>query len=124
LSKIFRRWIYHATEEPKVISSNEFEDYKKEGWADSPAEFLNKKDVGIDEEKLDSGDFQETMKAQQVMDSIEGVKDSLNGALNLDNMTKVKLESYARKHLGIELDRRKKKSTLIDTIRENLHGDS
>jgi hypothetical protein len=78
LSKIFRRWIYHATNEPQVINSNEFENYKKDGWADSPAEFLNKKDVGIDEEKLDSGDFQETMKAQQVMDSIEGVKDSLN----------------------------------------------
>jgi hypothetical protein len=39
-------------------------------------------------------------------------------------MTKVKLENYARKHLGIELDRRKKKDTLIDIIRENLHGDS
>lgn len=124
MSKTFRRWIYHATKEPQVINSNEFENYKKDGWADSPAEFLNKKDVGIDEEKLDAGDFQETMKAQQVMDSVEGVKDSLNGALNLEVMTKVQLENYARKHLDLELDRRKKKDTLIDIIRENLHGDS
>ena len=47
----------------------------------------------------------------------------ISTALNESGSFKAIQESSIS-NLGIELDRRKKKSTLIDTIRENLHGDS
>ena len=112
--KIFKRWIYHATEEPKIINSDEFESYKEKGWADTPAAFVNIKESGID--------VDDPEKVQQFGEAIEGVKDSLNGALNLDNMTKRELEAYARKHYGQELDRRKSKPKLIKQVKELIHG--
>lgn len=114
----FRRWIYHATEEPKIINSDEFESYESEGWADSPARFLNLEDVGIDKEKTDAGDEQETAKAQQALDAVEGVVQSINGALNLELMNKEELEDYAREHFGVELDRRKRIKTLLKQVKE------
>lgn len=112
--KIYKTWIYHATEEPKIINSDEFETYQKEGWADTPAAFVNIKEAGID--------VDDPVKVQQFGDAISGVKDSLNGALNLDNMTKKELEAYAREHYSQELDRRKSKAKLIKQVKEMIHG--
>lgn len=105
--KDFKQWIYHETKKPKIINNSEFEDHKALGWADSPAQFLKLEAVGIDKEKINSGDEQETSKAQQALDAVEGIVQSLNNQLNIDQMNKNQLEAYILEHYGIDLDRRK-----------------
>ena len=105
--KDFKRWIYHETKKPKVINDSEYETYFALGWRDSPACFLNLESVGIDKAKTDAGDEQETAKAQQALEAVEGVVQSLNNSLNIDIMNKNKLEAYIQEHYGIDLDKRK-----------------
>ncbi len=114
--KVFKTWIYHATEQPKIIDSNEFEAYEKEGWADTPAKFVNIKEAGIDPDNQE--------QVQQFGEAIEGVKDSLNGALNVDNMDKDELEAYAREHYGVELDKRRSRKKLLKQVKELIHGET
>lgn len=111
-----KRWIYHTTEEPKVINDSEFEEYKKEGWADTPAAFVNIEEAGID--------VDDPEQVQQFGEAIEGVKDSLNGALNVDKMDKDQLEAYARDHYGQELDKRKSKKKLLQRVKEMIYGET
>ena len=117
MSTDFKRWIYSETKDPRIINNSEFEKFEVLGWADSPAQFLKLKSVGIDQKKIDDGDEQEAAKAQQVFDTVEGVKESLNGALNLDKMTKQELEDYAKEHFGVDLDRRMKPDKMVKKIR-------
>lgn len=124
MSKIFKTWIYHETEEPKIVNSDEVESYFKDGWADSPIEFMDKSDFGIDQDKLDEGDFNEMMKGQQVVEAVKGVTDALNGELNLENMSKLQIKKYAEKHTDLKLVMSKTKPKLIAQIREAMNGDS
>lgn len=117
-----KTWIYHATEEPKVIDQAEYESYKKDGWLDSPAPFLTYEQIGLDSEKIKAEDDHELVKATQAFAAVEGVKECLNGELNLDEMSKAELEEYARKHLDMELDKRRSKARLCTEIREALDG--
>ena len=117
MSKDFKRWIYHETKEPRIINDSEFERFEALGWADSPAKFLKLETIGISQKKIDDGDEDEAAKAQQTLDAVEGVKESLNGSLNLDSMNKNELETYAKEHFGIDLDRRKNPDTLVKEIR-------
>ena len=117
MSTDFKRWIYSETKDPRIINNSEFEKFEALGWADSPAQFLKLKSVGIDQKKIDDGDEEEAAKAQQVFDTVEGVKESLNGALNLDKMNKQELEDYAKEHFGVDLDRRMKPDKMVKKIR-------
>lgn len=121
--KNFKMWIYHETEKPKVIDSSELKEYVDDGWADSPARFIKLDQFGIDKEKTDALDPEECAKAQQCLDSVEGVVRSLNGALNLDNMNKRELEIYAQDHFGVELDRRKKLKDLRAQVRSIIEAE-
>lgn len=112
MSKDFKRWIYHETKEPKVIYDSQFEEFEALGWCDSPARFLKLEAVGVDKEKVDAGDEQEIAKAQQALDSVQGVVNSLNGSLNIDKMTKKEIEEHIKDHFDIDLDRRKSLKTL------------
>lgn len=104
-----RTWIYHKTEEPKIVYQHQAQDYFDKGWADSPARFVKLKDVGIDET--------DPIQVQQFGESMEGVKNAVNDALNLDDMTKRELVNYAKEHFDTDLDKRDYKSTLIKTVR-------
>lgn len=104
-----RTWIYHKTEEPKIVYQHQVQDYYDKGWADSPARFAKLKDVGIDET--------DPIQVQQFGESMAGVKDALNGALNLEDMTKRELVDYAKKHFNTKLDKRDYKNSLIKTVR-------
>ena len=84
MAKDFKQWIYHETNKPKIINSSEYEDQRALGWADSPAEFIKLEDVGIDKVKTEAGDKDETAKAQQALEAVEGVVQSLNNQLNID----------------------------------------
>ena len=105
MSKDFKRWIYHESLPPKIINDSEFSDYDE--WSDSPAKFLKLEAVGIDKDLVDSGDKGETDKAQQALDAVEGVVQSLNNQLNIDTMNKNQLEAYIKEHYSIDLDKRK-----------------
>tara|TARA_R110000782_G_C14461980_1_gene373592 strand:+ start:124 stop:468 length:345 start_codon:yes stop_codon:yes gene_type:complete len=109
MAKIFKQWIYHKTKEPKVIDSNDFEAQEAMGWADSPASFITIADFGAD------GD--DPKQVQQLGEAIQGVRDAANGALNLDIMSKKELETYAKKHFDIDLDRRKKAKDLRESVK-------
>jgi len=124
MTEVYKTWIYHETEKPKVINSDEYEKYNKEGWQDSPACFIDHADIGLDADKIKDSDDEEFIKATQVFKAVEGVVDCLNGELNLEVMSKNELEEYARKHLDTELDKRRSKKRLVAEIRELLNGDS
>lgn len=111
-NKIFKRWIYHAELEPKIINSDEFEAHENDGWADTPAKFAKIKDFGVDEN--DPG------AVQALGESIDGVKDRLNGELNIDKMSKKDLEDCAKKHFNVDLDRRNGVKALRSEVRELL----
>lgn len=117
-------WIYHETEAPKVINSADYEEHKEDGWRDTPAAFLKIEAVGLSQEKIDAGDEEENAKAQQVFDAVEGVKESINGALNLDDMNKDEIASYALEHHGLELSKRKSLKNLRKIVREHINGNS
>ena len=117
MSKDFKRWIYSETKEPRIIDDSEFDKFEALGWADSPARFLKLETIGISQAKIDDGDTEEYSKAQEILDVVEGVTDSLNGALNLDSMNKQELEDYAKEHFGVDLDRRFKPDKMIKKIR-------
>jgi len=107
MSKSFRMWVYHETKAPKIISSDDLQEHEAIGWRDSPACFLRLDAIGIDKELTDAGDESETAKAQQALEAVEGVVQSLNNQLNIDKMNKNQLESYILEHYGIDLDKRK-----------------
>lgn len=120
MTNTFKMWIYHATKEPKIIDSEALETMQAQGWADSPAEFMDLTVVGLDLAKIAAGDKEEIAKAQQAKDAIEGVKESLNGQLNLSQMSKSDAIEYAHDHLGLEIDKKKTKNTIIKEIKKEL----
>ena len=115
MPKIYRTWIYHKTEDPKIVNQDEFESYKIKGWSDTPATFAKIKDFGIDETDASA--------VQVLGEAMEGVKDRLNGELNISIATKQELEDYALKHFNVDIDRRKKLIDIRKQVRE-LIGNS
>jgi len=118
MSDVFRMWVYHESEEPKIIDSDKFEEMKEQGWSDTPATFIKFEDFGIDKEKLEEGDFSEALKVEQLDKAFDGVCHAMNGALNFELMSKNELEEYALKHFKTDLDKRRSKANLIKQIKE------
>ena len=108
--KIFKQWVYHKTKAPKIINSAEFESLEVQGWADSPAKFIQLKDFNVDPNN--------NAEVQQFGETIEGVKDVVNGALNIDIMSKKELEVFANKSFGVDIDRRKGIKVLRKQVKE------
>jgi hypothetical protein len=114
MAKTYKKWIYHATNEPMVINSDEFEGYSDDGWSDTPATFAKIKDFGVDEE--------DPSAVQVLGEAIEGVKNRLNGELNLDVMKKRELEDYAREHFNVDLDSFKSLKSLRSEVKALIEG--
>jgi hypothetical protein len=113
-------WVYRENDEPMIIPESEYENYKADGWLESPASFITLESMGIDKEKLESGDISEAFKGQQVQESIHGVVESLNGMLNLEKMNKAELVSFAKKHAGIKAKSKERKPDLVTKIKAEL----
>jgi len=88
-------WIYHETEEPKIVDEDQATVFYGEGWEDSPAKFVKTTDFGIEPDDA-SG-------VQALGESIEGVKDALNAQLNIESMKPKELKAFASKHHGMEI---------------------
>lgn len=110
MSKNFRRWIYHAKNDPKIIDSCDFEKHEKAGWADTPAKFAKIVDFGVDEN--------DPAAVQVLGEAIAGVNERINGELNLELMSKDELEKHARKHFKVELDKRRTKAVMVAEIKD------
>lgn len=114
MSNVYRRWIYHATEEAKIINSDEFDTYKKDGWADSPAEFCKTTDFNVDPKDKE--------KVQALGEAIEGVADRINGELNVDVMDKEQLAMFAKEHFAVDLEMNKRVGTLRKQVKKLIGG--
>jgi hypothetical protein len=94
-----RTWIYHPSEEPRVIDQADYDQYYAQGWRDSPASFANVAAFGINPD--------DPVAVQQVGDAVQGVADALNGALNLNEMEKDEILLYAETHFNRDLSPQK-----------------
>lgn len=88
-------WLYHPEHEPVLVTWEEAEELKKQGWVDTPAKFKNKENT--DSAAIPTPSF--------------------------EDMTKVEIDEYG-KEVGIELDRRKTKANMIKDLTEFLDGNS
>ena len=79
-----KAWIYHETEQPKIVDADKRQPYFDDGWADSPVKFIKIADFAV----LPDNE----MGIQQLGDAVEGVAKALNGALNIDSMDRDELE--------------------------------
>jgi len=107
-------WVYHETEEPKIVEADEAQAYYDDGWKDSPRLFVKTTDFGV------AADDQ--IAVQQLGEAIEGVAESLNGALNIGEMSKGELEEYAQDHFGKDIDKRKGISKLRNEVQGMIDG--
>jgi len=85
-------WIYHPDHEPKIVNSDDAEEWYSDGWFDSPAKFIKTTDFGIDPE--------DEAAVQGLGEAIEGVKNAANGALNIGKMSLDEIAEYALEHVG------------------------
>lgn len=114
MTKTYRRWIYHKTEEAKIINSDEFKAYEDDGWKDSPAEFCKTTDFGVDPKDKE--------KVQTLGEAIEGVADRLNGELNVKVMDKEQLQMFAKEHFNVDLEMNKRIGTLRKQVKKLIGG--
>ena len=114
MANTYRRWIYHKTEEAKIINSDEFDSYKDDGWKDSPAEFCKTTDFNVDPKDKE--------KVQALGEAIEGVADRINGELNVNVMDKEQLAMFAKEHFNVDLEINKRIGTLRKQVKKLIGG--
>ena len=110
-------YVYKDGKEPEIIDVSNKEDWFKKGWFDTPAKV---KGV-LDGFNVEPGD---EMAVQLVGETIEGVKNYLNGYLNLDIMQKKDLLEFGGKHLGTEFNKRATKVFILGKIRGLINDNS
>ena len=108
-----RCWVYHATEEPKVVNNEEAQSYYDDGWKDSPASFVKVTEFDVDPD--------DALSVQQLGEAFEGVKDMANGALNLNDMKAKELDKYAKKNFDKKL-KGKTKPAKVKEIEALING--
>lgn len=103
-----RHWIYHESEAPRAVNVN---DAFKDGWSDHPV--IKMPDCGIDPD--------DPIAVQSFGETVEGLKECLNGLLNLREMKSGELKVFCKKHYGKTI--KGKKPILIAQI-EAFNNDS
>jgi hypothetical protein len=109
-------WIYHETEEPKIIDSDNYELFHKQGWRDSPALFIKIADFDID--------LDDVVGIQNLGDTVQGVANSLNDGLAVGKMDITQLVEFASEHYGKELDDTKGVRQLRKEVKAMINGNS
>lgn len=107
-------WIYHATEEPKIVDADQATVFYGEGWEDSPAKFVKTTDFGVEPD--------DAIGVQALGETIEGVKDALNAQLNIGDMRPKELKNFALDHYGKEIKGNREK--LLKQVRELTNDNS
>lgn len=110
----YRTWVYKSKEEAKIIDSDDKQKYLDDGWADSPAAFIDiKEDFGIEPDN--------TMEVQGVGSAIDGVAKYHNNLLNIEKLTRKELDLFAKNHWDLDLDRRKTVKNMLHQVAKH-HG--
>lgn len=101
-----RQYLYKDGQDPIIVDGRTKQSKIKEGWSESPIEFIKTTDFDCDPN--------DKLKVQQLCESIEGVKDCLNGLLNLSKMKLSELRDFSYKHYDESLiDIRTKKNAIM-----------
>ena len=116
-----RAYVYKQIEgkmEARMIYQDEKTQHLEDGWKDTPAAWydfkpmINKETGEVPRELLDL-----------TMETIDGVVDAANGALNLELMEGKELNAYAKKHFGMEfhhaLGDKKKRQRIQDELNKS-----
>lgn len=100
MSTDYKTWIYSKTEEPKVILFSEFDKYKEDGWADSPAAFLDLTimDINVDNQA----------EVQSLGEMTVFMGDMHNWILNIDTKTVKEIKAFALEHFDFKMMTQKK----------------
>ena len=106
-------WVYHKTEEPKIVDRDEAQACYDNGWADSPAKFIKTTDFDVDPDN--------EIQVQQLGEAIEGVKDMANDALNIKEMSAKELSEFALKNFKKKL-KSKTKPTRLKEVEKLING--
>jgi hypothetical protein len=108
-----RAFVYHPEHEPKMVYADEVDAYYADGWYDTPAAFTPAEDFGVDPD--------DEMAVQSLGETIKGVVDATNGAINLGRMRKEDLAAYSTLNFGVTLDpERMTKKEMIAAIERSL----
>ena len=116
-------WVYHETEQPKIIKADEFDKHLTDGWDDNPARFVKFEDIGISREKIKEDDIQEKIKAQQAVQCVSEIAKYMNSVINLDYMNKNELIEFADYQFDLKLKRQHSLKLMREKIR-GLIGDN
>lgn len=106
-------WVYHESEEPKIVDEDEAENYYENGWEDSPAKFIKTTDFDVDPDN--------EIQVQQLGEAIEGVKDMANDALNIKDMGAKELSEFALKNFNKKL-KGKTKPARLKEVEKLING--
>jgi len=90
-----RSWLYHPTRIPIIVYEEQVEEFKKEGWCDSPADFAKPEQFGVDPK--------DEARLQDVEEKLDGIAENLNGQLNFEAMNKKELIKYGVEHQNVDL---------------------
>ena len=89
-----RQWLYHESEQPRI---SHIGDALEEGWSDHPP--IKTTDCGVEPDDV--------FAVQALGETVEGIKEHLNGLLNLREMRPGQLKAFASKHYGKTIKGRK-----------------
>ena len=106
-----RTWIYHESKHPRVINAEDLDCYE-DGWAIDP--IVKTTDFGIEPD--------DSAGVQALGQTLKGVTEALNGALNLREMKPGQLKEFAQKHYGKSI--KGKKPILIAQIEGMIDGNT
>ena len=106
-------WVYHETEEPKIVDEKEAKELYKKGWADSPAQWLDlSKQV----------DMTNRTEVQMVGEVIQETVDRANDAIAVKKAKRKGLEKLANTYgIGV-IDQ--STSQLRKEVAEAIDGNS
>jgi len=108
-----KTWVYHETEAPKVVDQKEAESYYKDGWADSPAKFVN---------LSEQVDMTNPTEVQMVGEVIQETVERANDALAVKKAKRKGLEKMANTYGVKVIDQ--STSGLRKEVAEAIDGNS
>lgn len=111
---ILKTWIYHETEQPKIINSDQLTIFLGDGWEESPIKFVKTTDFGVEPDNKEG--------VQALGESIQGIKSALNDQLNIEAMQPKELKEFALIHHGLEIKGNREK--LLKQVRALIDDNS
>lgn len=110
---IYKIWLYHAEQEPKIFDSSEVEALEAEGWKDSPA----KCDGFLDKINVDS---KNKLQVQFVGEVTEATTDILNLEENIESLDREEIIKLAHLRLQEDWSKRRGLEKMRSSLRDRI----